>query len=89
MIYYPYLRDNYFPPPGAAVGLRNMPIAFVREGQDTANMVGGKRRKRGKTRQSYQVFSSSGDYYSDVGDNHSLCDKDCGWCGHCADYVDF
>ena len=37
----------------------------------------------------YQVWSSSGQCYSEVGDNHALCDKDCGWCGHCADKVNF
>ena len=27
-------------------------------------------------------------YYSGGGDNYGLCDKDCGWCGHCMDGVD-
>lgn len=26
-------------------------------------------------------------YYSDKGDDFGLCDKDCGWCGHCMDGV--
>ena len=26
--------------------------------------------------------------YPDIGFNHGLCDKDCGWCGHCADDLD-
>jgi len=61
-----------------------------------------KKKKSKKTRQSYGVYSSgtetrrsygmysegTGLYYSDVGDNHALCDKDCGWCGHCMDNVD-
>lgn len=28
------------------------------------------------------------DYYSGKGDNFGLCDKDCGWCGHCMDNFD-
>ena len=27
-------------------------------------------------------------YYSGGGDDYGLCDKDCGWCGHCMDGVD-
>ena len=27
-------------------------------------------------------------YYSGGGDGYGLCDKDCGWCGHCMDGVD-
>ena len=27
-------------------------------------------------------------YPSEEGDNFALCDKDCGWCGHCMDNVD-
>ena len=27
-------------------------------------------------------------YYSGGGDNYGLCDKDCGWCGHCMGGVD-
>ncbi len=27
-------------------------------------------------------------YYSEKGDDFGLCDKDCGWCGHCMDGVD-
>ncbi|KAH0499580.1 hypothetical protein TgHK011_006761 [Trichoderma gracile] len=38
---------------------------------------------------SHGVWSSHDIWYSDVGDDHSLCDKDCGWCGHCADGYDF
>ena len=38
---------------------------------------------------SYRVWSSSGECYSDVGTNHALCDKDCGWCRHCADNADY
>jgi hypothetical protein len=66
-------------------------VTFARStGQDTRNRVGVKlSKKSNKTRQSYRVRSSSGDRYSDVGDDHSLCDKDCGWCGHCADNVYF
>lgn len=43
----------------------------------------------------FESNQSSGGYYSlypfagyshfNVGDDHALCDKDCGWCGHCAD----
>ncbi|KAL6895417.1 hypothetical protein HDV57DRAFT_8729 [Trichoderma longibrachiatum] len=35
------------------------------------------------------LWWSSTDWDSDKGDNFGLCDKDCGWCGHCADGYDF
>ncbi|KAH7243988.1 hypothetical protein B0J15DRAFT_501491 [Fusarium solani] len=35
--------------------------------------------------QGAELWSGSGNWYQDVGDDHGLCDKDCGWCGHCAD----
>ncbi|KAL6859279.1 hypothetical protein J3F83DRAFT_749614 [Trichoderma novae-zelandiae] len=35
----------------------------------------------------FGAWSSSYIWYGDVGDDHSLCDKDCGWCGHCSDGV--
>jgi hypothetical protein len=73
-------------------------------GQETRNNAGSKSKKKkskktrqsyganstGKeTRRSYRVWSDgTGRYHSDVGDNHALCDKDCGWCGHCMDNVD-
>lgn len=28
------------------------------------------------------------DYWLGGGDNYGLCDKDCGWCGHCMDNAD-
>ena len=38
--------------------------------------------------QNWSAASSAFDgYYSGGGDNHGLCDKDCGWCGHCMDGV--
>jgi hypothetical protein len=65
-------------------------VAFVGStGQDTENQVGDITSKSNKIRQRHPVWPSSGDCYSDVGDDHSLCDKDCGWCGHCADNVYF
>ncbi|KAH8707622.1 hypothetical protein GQ44DRAFT_628464 [Phaeosphaeriaceae sp. PMI808] len=27
--------------------------------------------------------------YEDDDENWALCDKDCGWCGHCIDGIDF
>lgn len=36
-------------------------------------------------------FAASYEYdecYSGKGDDFGLCDKDCGWCGHCMDYAD-
>jgi len=72
--------------------------------QETGNKAGGtaKKKESKKTRQSYGAYSSgtetrrsyriwsdgTGQYHSDVGDNHALCDKDCGWCGYCMDNVD-
>lgn len=41
--------------------------------------------------QTWSTASSSSvynGYYSGGGDNYGLCDKDCGWCGHCMDRVD-
>ena len=39
--------------------------------------------------QSWSAASSAyNGYYSGGGDNYGLCDKDCGWCGHCMDGVD-
>jgi hypothetical protein len=66
------------------------PVTFVREAsteQDAGNMGVKKTASNKGGKQSYRVWSSSGVCYSDVGDNHSLCDKECGWCGHCADNV--
>ena len=28
------------------------------------------------------------EYYSEKGDDFGICDKDCGWCGHCMDNID-
>ena len=39
--------------------------------------------------QNWSAASSAYDgYYSGGGDDYGLCDKDCGWCGHCMDGVD-
>jgi hypothetical protein len=68
-------------------------------GQGTGCRAGGKESKKSdKTRHSKNhrvLWSSPGDfecyYYwpprSDYCD-YSICDKDCGWCGHCMDHVD-
>jgi hypothetical protein len=61
-------------------------MAFVREGQHKKKKKGHKGSANG---QSYGLYSGSGQWYPDVGDDHSLCDKDCGWCGHCADNVKY
>ncbi|EED14306.1 hypothetical protein TSTA_105180 [Talaromyces stipitatus ATCC 10500] len=66
------------------------PIAFVKAGANQPTKSwrkGGKAQRNGSN--SYHSGSSYGEDYSDIGDNHALCDKDCGWCGHCADYVDY
>lgn len=82
--YYPWNDD--LPAPGEATALMNRPVAFSR-GIGLGQEVEYTEQRKNKARQSHRVWSSSGDCYSDVGDDHSLCDKDCGWCGHCADTV--
>ncbi|KAK9445314.1 uncharacterized protein VB005_00423 [Metarhizium brunneum] len=73
-------------------GLRCWPVTFVKEGQAKEKKKKGTGKGKGKgngsaSHRSYGVYSGSGQWYSDVGDDHSLCDKDCGWCGHCAEGV--
>lgn len=36
----------------------------------------------------YTTSSSYLDYYLGGGEDYGLCDKECGWCGHCMDGVD-
>lgn len=62
--------------PGDEEGLRHRPVPFVQEGA---------RVKLGRADRRRRAQSSSEDLFSDV--DHSLCDKDCGWCGHCANNV--
>ncbi|OQU95797.1 hypothetical protein CLAIMM_01965 [Cladophialophora immunda] len=57
--------------------LRHMPIAFVRAGEV-------KSRRKGKKQSSSNSWGGIG--YHDAFPNDldwALCDKDCGWCGHC------
>ncbi|KAI9792768.1 MAG: hypothetical protein M1816_001499 [Peltula sp. TS41687] len=68
---------------GGGTAVRNRPVAFVREGQAPKSTTG--QSWKWTRSPGYRVTSGSGLCYSDVGDNHALCDKDCGWCGHCAD----
>lgn len=75
---------------GDTESLWRKPVTFVGAG----NKTGGKGREKKKSKTSmasgsYRVWSASGECYSDVGYDHSLCDKDCGWCGHCAESVWF
>jgi hypothetical protein len=83
----PSVSDSLPQPMGQ--DLRNKPIAFVKAGATPST----KSRRKGKTPyrsgNTTKVYSPWDDHFSDIGDNHALCDKDCGWCGHCADYVDF
>ena len=83
---------------GSLRQLRHLPVPFVREGESAEKDTKKKMMKKKKTRsrgsigntasRSYRVWSpNTGDWYSDVGSNHGLCDKDCGWCGHCADGI--
>ena len=72
--------------------LRHLPVPFVREGESAEKGTKKKTRSRGSigntASRSYRVWSpNTGYWYSDVGSNHGLCDKDCGWCGHCADGI--
>jgi hypothetical protein len=37
-----------------------------------------------------KALGANGSHYMDDDDQDwALCDKDCGWCGHCADGVDY
>jgi hypothetical protein len=72
-----------------AQGLRDKPIAFVKVGASPPAKSWRKGRNPYQLKQPKTVYSSFRSYISDMGDNYSLCDKDCGWCGHCADYIDF
>ncbi|KAF1731334.1 hypothetical protein CRV24_009414 [Beauveria bassiana] len=71
------------PRPIEAVKAGHRPVSFVKEGQHIKAKRKDKMRRGGSPH--FPVHSGSGRRYSDVGDNHALCDKDCGWCGHCAD----
>ena len=39
-------------------------------------------------RSRYPIFHGNYDDYFEKGDDFGLCDKDCGWCGHCMDNAD-
>ncbi|KAK7052017.1 hypothetical protein R3P38DRAFT_1633276 [Favolaschia claudopus] len=53
--------------------LKDQPIEFVKEGATTLSTSKKKNTKGKRTHMGPYV----------------LCDKDCAWCGHCADFVDF
>lgn len=53
-------------------------------GQSEAGQKQRPSRRFEPTSQGTELWSGSGNWYPDVGDNHGLCDQDCGWCGHCA-----
>ena len=57
--------------------LRHIPVAFVRAGHV-------EKRRKGKKRSSSTSDSSAGHHDEYLGDlDWTICDLDCGWCGHC------
>lgn len=87
---------NPFPnntPQPYTLGLRNNPIVFVRAGENLPAKSQRKRKGRQQKRENLyytrQYIDPYRDNVSDIGDNHALCDKSCGWCGNCADNVDY
>ncbi|KAM0263426.1 hypothetical protein ACHAQJ_001282 [Trichoderma viride] len=84
-------RVNDALPSAGSPSLWQRPIPFVRAGTEAKNTkrARGSKSKTGSTSGNRGIWSDSGTWYPDVGDNHALCDKDCGWCGHCAEGVDF
>lgn len=74
---------------------RYPPIKFVRAGESIENnRRKGKGRKKGSgtgPEVPQLRFNEYGKpYVSGLDDEDwSLCDKDCAWCGHCANGVDF
>lgn len=75
------------------MNLRYKPIAFVRAGESlptkSQRKRKGPRQKKKNPHYAGQYTDSYNEYASGIGDNHALCGKDCGWCGHCADNVDY
>ncbi|KAH8746549.1 hypothetical protein F5883DRAFT_254706 [Diaporthe sp. PMI_573] len=78
---------------------RYPPIQFVRAGESIGDN-GRKQKGRIRTKKTgsgtgsempqLRVTEYGKLYVSGLGDEDwSLCDKDCGWCGHCADGVVF
>jgi hypothetical protein len=66
--------------------LRYQPVVFVPERGEN----GGKDRKGRPKRSLASPYSDvSSRYALDDGNeqNWALCDKDCGWCGHCGDGI--
>jgi hypothetical protein len=63
-------------------GLRHQPIAFVPEGS---------RKGRSKRPSNSSYNNASFPYVDRLYDyddqNYAICDKDCGWCGHCGDGI--
>jgi len=58
--------------------LRYQPVAFVPEGSR-------KSKSRRPATPSYEKASST--VYDDNEQNYAICDKGCGWCGHCGDGI--
>lgn len=65
---------------GAKSVLGNHTTLFVERRQGEEGEV---ERKAGASHPSYGIYSGSGEWCSDVGDEH-LCDGECGWCGRYA-----
>jgi hypothetical protein len=100
----PFAGGEKLPPPFSSAtgrtGLSYTPIAFVREGAGAGSNgkagPGGAKSKKSKKR---AVRTAPGGWSEGRGSSWSmdmienqdwaLCDKDCGWCGHCAEGVDY
>ena len=65
--------------------LRHQPVTFVKEG-----MSGSKNGKTKKPRQKAETYHRTVETYDNFlgGQDWSVCDKNCGWCGRCYDQVD-
>ncbi|OQN95562.1 hypothetical protein B0A48_18497 [Cryoendolithus antarcticus] len=61
-------------------GLWKRPVSFVPDG--------GKDRRQSSTKRALATSSSTlSASHGFLIEDHALCDKDCGWCGHCADNI--
>ncbi|OCK88165.1 uncharacterized protein K441DRAFT_669587 [Cenococcum geophilum 1.58] len=96
------IRRDDAPPklPATDSSLRFTPVAFVKAGEAPKRKKKTKARRtcergRGDSENTPVIGSGFRDHNWALGEGNSdgynwaLCDKDCGWCGHCADHVDY
>lgn len=74
------------PPPHTETSLRS----FVKAGQTPKKPKGKKTKGTTGTNSHWMTYSETG-YTMDMMQDQdwALCDKDCGWCGHCAESYDY